>query len=175
MQTINIELLRQSEHHMKIPYRQQLLLPCLNPFFSLCTLAFRAMSVTATIITDADMSATVALICMSTQCSRSAISDGIQHTQVHGRWLVLCDKSIPELTHNMRQFIRRGSHLTTNCIMYPVDCVRALPLPEPHASTPWWSPGRYARAGVVCCGYRYRLQVNGWQSCAAGYACLPVC
>ena len=52
---------------MKIRNRQQILLAAFNPCFPLSILAFGTMTVTAGVITDADMTALIAFVHMSAQ------------------------------------------------------------------------------------------------------------
>jgi hypothetical protein len=67
MQKQSVELVWNGEYYMKIAYRQQILFPGLNPGFPLCILAFGTMPVTAAVVTDAHMPASVTGIDMSTQ------------------------------------------------------------------------------------------------------------
>jgi hypothetical protein len=52
---------------MKVWYRQQILLAIFNPCFSLGILAFGTMTVTARVVTDADMAALITFVNMSAQ------------------------------------------------------------------------------------------------------------
>jgi len=62
-----IESIRYSKNNMKVWYRKQILLAVFHPCFSLSILALGTMTVTARVITDADMTALIAFINMSAQ------------------------------------------------------------------------------------------------------------
>jgi hypothetical protein len=67
---------------MEVRYGQQLCFPVLYPLLSLPALAFRAMTITATIITDAQVTATGAAIDMTAQCSSAASPHRTKGTQL---------------------------------------------------------------------------------------------
>jgi hypothetical protein len=73
-----IELMRQSEHKVKISAGQKVCLPLLYPLFSFMSLTFWAMPVSATIIADADVAAAITCIYMSAQSRRAAVFEGTQ-------------------------------------------------------------------------------------------------
>ncbi len=108
MQAITVQFPRYGKHHMKIPYRQAFLQAGFYPSFTLCTLAFGAVPVAAAIVADADMSATVAGINVSTHCSRTAVGNGIKHPGMVLQRLMFLDKRITVPAHNLRQFIIWG-------------------------------------------------------------------
>src|SRR5450759_3368665 len=62
-----IESIRYRKNNMKVCYRKQILLAVFHPCFSLSILALGTMTVTARVITDADMTALIAFINMSAQ------------------------------------------------------------------------------------------------------------
>jgi hypothetical protein len=62
-----IEFIRYCKDHMKIWHRQKILLAVFNPGFTVSILAFRTMTVTAGVVTDAGMSALITFVNMSTQ------------------------------------------------------------------------------------------------------------
>jgi hypothetical protein len=65
---------------MKITYRQELLPFCKDPSFFICLLAFGAMAVAATVVTDTNIPATIAFIHVTAQCSGAAFLQSIQYT-----------------------------------------------------------------------------------------------
>jgi hypothetical protein len=67
MQKQTVELVGNGKDHMKIRHRQQVPLPGLDPGLPLRILAFGTMTVTATVITDTDMSTGFTGIYMATQ------------------------------------------------------------------------------------------------------------
>jgi hypothetical protein len=62
-----IQCIRYCKNNMKVWDRKQILLTVLNPCFSLSILALGTMTVTARVVTDADMAALIAFINMSAQ------------------------------------------------------------------------------------------------------------
>ena len=62
-----IESIRYSKNNMKVWYRKQILLAVFHPCFPLSILALGTMTVTARVVTDADMTALIAFINMSAQ------------------------------------------------------------------------------------------------------------
>jgi hypothetical protein len=62
-----IESIGYCKNNMKIWYRKQILLAIFHPCFSLSVLALGTMTVTARVITDADMTALIAFVNMSAQ------------------------------------------------------------------------------------------------------------
>jgi hypothetical protein len=62
-----IECIRYSKNHMKVWDRKQILLPAFHPCFPLSVLALGTMTVTARVITNADITAIIAFINMSAQ------------------------------------------------------------------------------------------------------------
>jgi hypothetical protein len=62
-----IESIRYSKNNMKVWDRKQILLAVFHPCFTLSILALGTMTVTARVITDADMTALIAFINMSAQ------------------------------------------------------------------------------------------------------------
>jgi hypothetical protein len=62
-----IQCIRYRKNNMKVWDRQQILLAILNPCFSLSILAFGTMTVTARVVTDADMAALITFVNMSAQ------------------------------------------------------------------------------------------------------------
>jgi hypothetical protein len=62
-----IESIGYCKNNMKVWDRKQILLPVFHPCFSLSVLALRTMTVTARVVTDADMTALIAFINMSAQ------------------------------------------------------------------------------------------------------------
>jgi hypothetical protein len=62
-----IESIRYSKNNMKVWYRKQILLAVFHPCFSLSILTLGTMTVTARVITNADMTAFIAFINMSAQ------------------------------------------------------------------------------------------------------------
>ena len=67
MQEQIIEFVGDSKYYMKIRCRQEILFTAFNPCFALGILAFRAMTVTATVVTDANVPAKFAFINVSSQ------------------------------------------------------------------------------------------------------------
>jgi hypothetical protein len=67
MQKQPVELIGNGKNHMKITYRQQILLTVFYPGFPLGILAFGTMTVTAAVVADTYMSAPVTGIYMTTQ------------------------------------------------------------------------------------------------------------
>jgi hypothetical protein len=62
-----IEFIRHSKYHMKVWDRKQILLAVFHPCFTLSVLALGTMTVTARVVTDADMTTLIAFINMSAQ------------------------------------------------------------------------------------------------------------
>jgi hypothetical protein len=62
-----IESIRYCKNNMKVWDRQKVLLPVLNPGFSLSVLAFGTMTVTARVVTNADMTALITFVNMPAQ------------------------------------------------------------------------------------------------------------
>ena len=62
-----VECIRYSKYHMKVWDRKQILFAVFHPCFTLSILALGTMTVTARVITDADMTALIAFINMSAQ------------------------------------------------------------------------------------------------------------
>jgi hypothetical protein len=62
-----IEFIRNRKNHMKVWYRQQILLAVFNPGFTVSILALGTMTVTAGVVTDADMPALITFVNMSAQ------------------------------------------------------------------------------------------------------------
>ena len=62
-----IEHVRYRKNNMKIWYREKILFAVLNPCFTLSILALGTMTVTARVVTNADMTALIAFINMSAQ------------------------------------------------------------------------------------------------------------
>jgi hypothetical protein len=62
-----IELVRYCKNNMKVCHRKQILLTVFYPCFSLGILALGTMTVTARVVTNADMTALIAFINMSAQ------------------------------------------------------------------------------------------------------------
>jgi hypothetical protein len=60
-----IESIRYSKNNVKVWYRKQILLPVFHPCFPLSILTLGTMTVTARVITDADMTALIAFVNMS--------------------------------------------------------------------------------------------------------------
>jgi hypothetical protein len=67
MQEQVVELVGDSKYHMKIGCRYQILFTAFNPCFALGILAFWAMTVTATVVTDAKVPAMFASVNVSSQ------------------------------------------------------------------------------------------------------------
>lgn len=62
-----IEFIRNSKNDMEVWYRQQILLAAFHPCFPVRILTLGAMTVTAGVVTDADMPALIAFVDMSAQ------------------------------------------------------------------------------------------------------------
>jgi hypothetical protein len=62
-----IEFIRNRKDNMKVWHRQKIVLAVFNPGFTVSILAFRTMTVTAGVVTDAGMSALVTFVNMSAQ------------------------------------------------------------------------------------------------------------
>jgi hypothetical protein len=62
-----IEFIRYCENNMKIWDRKQILLAVFHPCFTLSVLALGTMTVTARVVTDADMTTLIAFVNMSAQ------------------------------------------------------------------------------------------------------------
>jgi hypothetical protein len=62
-----IESIRYCKNNMKVWDRKKILLAILNPCFTLSILAFGTMTVTARVVTDADMAALITFVNMSAQ------------------------------------------------------------------------------------------------------------
>jgi hypothetical protein len=75
---------------MKVGYRQQLVFDLFYPAFSLGVLAFGAMTVSAGVVADAQVPASITLIDMSTHCSGSAVSDRSQVSLYVGIGMMFC-------------------------------------------------------------------------------------
>jgi len=82
VQTQLMERIGQGEHHIKIRPRQQLCFQFLYPLFFLCTLAFRAVPVAATVITNAQVAATDTAIYMAAVGSGTATPEFTKGTQL---------------------------------------------------------------------------------------------
>lgn len=67
MQEQTIKLVGNSKHHMKIRYRQEILFTAFNPCFPLGILAFWTMTVTAAVITYANVPAMIASVNMTSK------------------------------------------------------------------------------------------------------------
>jgi hypothetical protein len=80
IQAEGVDLLWQSEHHVKIWHRQKLTFPCLYPCLSLLTLALRAVPVPATVVAYRQIATTIALVHMATKVSSPAFAKGMQGT-----------------------------------------------------------------------------------------------
>ena len=74
MQGKYIKRIWQCEYYMKIRHRQKVCCALLYPFFTLVSLAFRAVSVAAAVVADFYYTTTIAYIYVSTQCRRAAAS-----------------------------------------------------------------------------------------------------
>jgi hypothetical protein len=62
-----IQFIRNHENHMEVRYRQQILLAAFHPCFPLRVLALWTMTITAGVVTDADMPALITFVDMSAQ------------------------------------------------------------------------------------------------------------
>jgi len=62
-----IECIRYCKNHMKVWDRKQILLAVFHPCFTLSVLALGTMTVTARVVTNADMTALIAFVNMSAQ------------------------------------------------------------------------------------------------------------
>ncbi|HUX57843.1 MAG TPA: hypothetical protein VMV77_12770, partial [Bacteroidales bacterium] len=62
-----VEFIRNRKNHMKVWDRQQILFAAFYPCFTLRILALGTMTVTAGVVTDADMTALIAFVNMSAQ------------------------------------------------------------------------------------------------------------
>jgi hypothetical protein len=62
-----IEFIRYCKNNMKVCHRKQIMLAVFHPSFSLGILALGTMTVTARVVTNADMTALIAFINMSAQ------------------------------------------------------------------------------------------------------------
>ena len=77
-----IKLGRQSKYQMEVFDRKQVQLSLLYPFFPLLPLALWTMPVSATVVTDADLSARGTGVYMSTHGSSSAPHDSAQRSKL---------------------------------------------------------------------------------------------
>src|SRR5678815_5033738 len=87
-QTELVSGVRQCEHNMEVGHRQQFVFPCLYPCFPLSTLAFGAMTITATIIADAQMATGGTSIGMAAQRCGTTTAYSIQGTKLP--CIILC-------------------------------------------------------------------------------------
>ena len=62
-----IECIRYRKNNMKVWDRKQILFAALHPCFTLSVLALGTMTVTARVVTDADMTAIITFVNMSAQ------------------------------------------------------------------------------------------------------------
>jgi hypothetical protein len=99
------------EDHMKIFNWQKIFTAGLDPFFLRQGLAFGTMPVPAGVIRYRQMSTVVALVLMTTQCSRSAGLDGAHDPQMIAGQLVGFSIDRPVPAENLRHFkATRCSH-----------------------------------------------------------------
>ena len=80
MQKQVVEHTGNGEHDMEVWNRQEVLFALFDPCFALCVLAFRAMPVTARVVTDTHMPACVAFIHMSAQRRSTAAFYGTKRS-----------------------------------------------------------------------------------------------
>jgi len=101
MQEQAVKLIRHGKYHMKIRHRKQILFSVLDPRFPLRILALGAMTVTAGVITDANVPALIASVNMPSQGSSAATLKGAQralHKSVGGiLFNILFSKSLNDL------------------------------------------------------------------------------
>jgi hypothetical protein len=77
LQTKPVDRVGQGENHMKVAYRQQVCLSLHDPLLPISGLAFRAVSVAATIITDTQMATAITGINVSTQACCAAMLNSL--------------------------------------------------------------------------------------------------
>ena len=71
-----------AEDQVKITHRKQFLLSCGEPFFASVGLALRAVAISAGVVGDGLMTASSALIAMSTQRRCTAAGNRVEHFEL---------------------------------------------------------------------------------------------
>ena len=102
--------MRKGEDHMHIAHRQQFLTAFGKPLIPSVGLALGTVPVTATVITDAQVTALIALINVSAQGNGSAATDGMQGTPLPAVKLQLSICTVPVLVQYSGQFKIRPHH-----------------------------------------------------------------
>lgn len=83
-QAQTIQCIRQGKDQVEVLDRQKLLLLFFDPLQSLSALTFGTVAVAAGIVRNTEMTATIALINMSTKSGGTTNAQGIEHTQLMG-------------------------------------------------------------------------------------------
>ena len=96
MQCQRVDLLWQREHHMIVSAWQQICFALLYPFFALMSLALRAMTIAATVVTDVYRTARTARIHMTAQSRCSALSNGSERFLLMNRKRSIADSCVAQ-------------------------------------------------------------------------------
>ena len=158
------------KHHMKVSGRQQILLPCRNPSFTVGNLALGTMAVPAGVIADTHMAALITPVCMSAHSCCTAPFNSIKRTQMMRKGMVLRFKCCPVTGDDVRQLESWFTH-ALYCTSCPTDYVPVGVLCRLHADRRWWYGCRCDPAIAEWNVYRYRLPSGGWHSYVEACAC----
>src|SRR5258708_7888236 len=97
---------------MEIRNRQEFRLSCRYPFFTLRSLAFRAMAVAAAVITNTQMATTGTAIHMAAKCCRAASPYCIKRAQLPAIVLLAMLQYRPMRIEHTGHFMRRLHYLS---------------------------------------------------------------